>query len=320
MFLLLLGNQIGAHRVAAMGFLVSWVFTFIALNRRFSFLPLDQGKAFVEGGDQSKGKLRGVGLVIIIAFIVTGLLFAEVSPEYVIFLILIFAVMMSGYLDDASDTPWSDYKKGAIDLGISIIYVVSFIHWNGTEIQFFHWTLTLHPLLYAILGIILIWVSINVTNCADGIDGLCTTLVIITIGSFLLIFGKNLGNYVGYSVILIGAMLAYLCFNTLPSTMLMGDAGSRAFGFFIAVLAMKSRHPFSFLLLAIVLILDGGLGLAKIFLLRFLKIRILANTRTPLHDEVRKNQANRNWSKTQIVFRFAIVQVMFSMLAYILLA
>lgn len=85
MFLSLLGNQIGAHRVAAIGFLVSWVFTFIALNRRFSFLPLDQGKAFVEGGDQSKGKLRGVGLVIIIAFIVTGLLFAKVSPEYVIF-------------------------------------------------------------------------------------------------------------------------------------------------------------------------------------------------------------------------------------------
>ena len=51
MFLSLLGNQIGAHRVAAIGFLVSWVFTFIALNRRFSFLPLDQGKAFVEGGD-----------------------------------------------------------------------------------------------------------------------------------------------------------------------------------------------------------------------------------------------------------------------------
>ena len=81
MFLSLLGNQIGAHRVAAIGFLVSWVFTFIALNKRFSFLPLDQGKAFVEGGDQSKGKLRGVGLVIIIAFIATGLLFAKVSPE-----------------------------------------------------------------------------------------------------------------------------------------------------------------------------------------------------------------------------------------------
>lgn len=55
----------------------------------------------------------------------------------------------------------------------------------------------------------------------------------------------------------------------------MGDAGSRALGFFIAVLAMKSGHPLIYILLALVLIIDGGLGLVKIFLLRFLKIHVL---------------------------------------------
>lgn len=70
-------------------------------------------------------------------------------------------------------------------------------------------------------------------------------------------------------------LLAYLCFNSKPSTMLMGDAGSRALGFFIAVLAMKSGHPLIYILLALVLIIDGGLGLVKIFLLRFLKIHVL---------------------------------------------
>ena len=44
-------------------------------------------------------------------------------------------------------------------------------------------------------------------------------------------------------------------------------------------------------------------------LLRFLKIHILKNTRTPLHDHVRKV---KGWSNTQTVFRFAIIQIIVS--------
>ncbi len=95
----------------------------------------------------------------------------------------------------------------------------------------------------------------------------------------------------------------------------MGDAGSRALGFYIAVIAMKTGHPFIFLLLAAVLIVDGGIGLVKIFLLRFLKIAILKNTRTPLHDHARKG---KGWSDTQVVFRFAIIQILVVMVAYLI--
>ena len=91
--------------------------------------------------------------------------------------------------------------------------------------------------------------------------------------------------------------------------MLMGDAGSRALGFYIAVIALKSTHPFIYILLAAVMIVDGGIGLVKIALKRFLKISILKKTRTPLHDHVRKVMG---WSNTQAVFRFAIIQIMIS--------
>ena len=96
----------------------------------------------------------------------------------------------------------------------------------------------------------------------------------------------------------------------------MGDAGSRAVGFYIAVIAMKSGQPLMYILLAAVLILDGGLGLVKVFLLRFLKIHILKNTRTPLHDHARKE---KDWSDTQVVFRFSIMQILFVMAAYLIL-
>ena len=51
----------------------------------------------------------------------------------------------------------------------------------------------------------------------------------------------------------------------------MGDAGSRAMGIFIAIAVLKMHSPFMYLLVAAVLIADGGLGLVKVSLLRFLR-------------------------------------------------
>ena len=90
----------------------------------------------------------------------------------------------------------------------------------------------------------------------------------------------------------------------------MGDAGSRAIGFFLALAILKTGSPVLFIPVAFLLIVDGGRGLIKVFLLRFLKIKILANTRTPIHDHMRKN---KGWSDTQVVFRFAIVQIVISL-------
>lgn len=89
----------------------------------------------------------------------------------------------------------------------------------------------------------------------------------------------------------------------------MGDAGSRAMGLFIAIAILKTGSPLLYIPVAIVLILDGGLGLLKVFLLRFLKIKIFKNVTFPLHDHVRKKMG---WSSTQAVFRFAIIQIIFS--------
>ena len=63
---------------------------------------------------------------------------------------------------------------------------------------------------------------------------------------------------------------------------------------------------------AAVLIVDGGLGLIKVSLLRFLKIHIMKNVTTPIHDHVRKKSG---WSNAQVVFRFAIIQIVVSVAA-----
>lgn len=89
----------------------------------------------------------------------------------------------------------------------------------------------------------------------------------------------------------------------------MGDAGSRAMGVFISIAILKTGCPVLYVPIALVLILDGGLGLIKVALLRLFKIRIMKNIRTPLHDHVRKVWG---WSNTQTVFRYAIIQIILS--------
>ncbi len=58
---------------------------------------------------------------------------------------------------------------------------------NVVELALFHVKFTLPPVVFAILTVILVWTSVNVTNCSDGVDGLSGTLSIITIMSIYIV-------------------------------------------------------------------------------------------------------------------------------------
>lgn len=308
-------NQIlnNTQVTAFLGIMAAFLMTCLFIHLFYSKLPTDQGRAFAHDGKLSAGKPRGAGFVFIVVFIAVSVLFGHVSTENIIYLILVFAAMLTGFLDDCSKAPWGEYKKGFLDLVIAIMIAVTMINFNGTDVTLVSLdvTFTLHPVLYGILTVILVWVSINVTNCSDGVDGLSGTLTMITLMTFYVIMEiLNVATGFSYNILLfVVCILGYLWFNATPSKLMMGDAGSRAMGLFIAIAALKTGSPVLYIPVAIVLILDGGLGLVKVALLRFLKIHILKNTRTPLHDHVRKV---KNWSNTQAVFRFAIIQIVVS--------
>ncbi len=106
---------------------------------------------------------------------------------------------------------------------------------------------------------------------------------------------------------LAGVLMGYLWHNAFPSKVLMGDAGSRALGFYIGVCVMITRNPFMILATSTVIFINGGLGLVKVFLKRFFHISILTNIRFPLHDHMRKNHG---WSPTQVLVKFLILQIL----------
>jgi phospho-N-acetylmuramoyl-pentapeptide-transferase len=299
--------------LAFIGILFAFIATVTATGKLARFLPKDAGRDFAHDGKLSAGKPRGAGIIFVLAFVVTALIFAPLNPETVIYLILIVICMMTGFLDDASKTPWGEYKKGFLDLCVAALVAYTFLKYNSNvvELALFHVKFTLHPLIFALLAIVLVWTSVNVTNCSDGVDGLSGTLTIVTLMTIYIvdkIKGLN-GNFSFLILIFAVCVLGYLWYNATPSKLMMGDAGSRAMGLFISIAILKTGSPFLYIPVALVLILDGGLGLLKVSLLRFLKIHILTKVRTPLHDHVRKVW---EWSNTQTVFRFAIIQIIIS--------
>lgn len=307
-------NIPNAGIVGFLGVLFAYIATCLTLGLAKEKLPRDHGRQFAHDGVLSAGKPRGAGFIFILIFVLTAILFGDLERELIIYLILTVAAMITGFLDDCAKVSWGELRKGLLDLVIAIMTAITMVNFNGSDvlISFTGQVITLHPVVYIILAIILVWASINVTNCADGVDGLSGTLASITlITIYIIMKDRELSPSFMYLILVfVVCILGYLWFNATPSLLMMGDAGSRAIGLFIAIAVMKTGSPFLYLLVAFVLMLDGGLGLVKVALLRFLKIKILTKIRTPLHDHVRKN---KNWSNAQTVFKFAIIQIMISM-------
>ncbi len=314
MFSYMVGNT---TYIRLIGAIFAFAATFIMTKAGMKILPTDKGREYAHDGKLSAGKPRGAGLFFVISFLCASLLFAPLSLENGINLILVFLCMLTGYLDDRSSNPWGELRKGVLDLLIAVLVAANYLFNHGSTLYFRLFgnaSVKIPEILMAVIITGLVWGAINVTNCADGVDGLSATLTIITLtGYYILSVFDGVWKENGYFLLLFCiCLLAYLWFNATPSILLMGDAGSRSMGIVIAIAAVNSGSPFLYLLLSLVIMLDGGLGLLKVSLIRVFKIHILKNTRTPLHDHVRKNMG---WSNTHCVFRFSIIQIMVSAIA-----
>ncbi|MBR6335314.1 MAG: phospho-N-acetylmuramoyl-pentapeptide-transferase [Clostridia bacterium] len=284
-------------------------------------LPKDHGREFAVDGEKSAGKIRGAGIVFVISFIICGLVFIPVSLEYGLYYALIFLGMLSGYLDDRSEKPWGEYKKGAIDLLISAGTAAAFVYFNRelTDISLFGLKLHIPTVVFGVICAVLVWMLINAVNCTDGIDGFSSTLACVSFVSLAAVIIMRGGDKSAASMVAIMALslIPYLWKNAEPSTMMMGDAGSRALGLLMAILVMKTGNILLVVPLCLVICLDGLMGIAKVSIRRFLRIRnFMEGIRTPLHDHARKN---KGWSNTQVIYRFCMLQILVSLVTLLLM-
>lgn len=283
--------------VAILAFVISFILMKTLPSRDF-LLGNDRGKKFVEGSEANIGKPVGVGVFFttVFAVLASALDYYLTSTFNVAILSSIVMIsMITGLLDDRSPDPWGEYKKAFLDLLVALGGSIVFTLLNGSSfiIGLIGKEFTIYSFAYMILATILIIVSINATNCTDGVDGLSGTLTILSILTFMAVAKINgtldkTGFLIG--LIMIASLVGYLCFNIFPSKVLMGDAGSRALGTFIALYAMYLKIPLSYLIIGLPFLTDGGLSVLKITIGRITrkKIIILRSVITPFHDHMKK--------------------------------
>lgn len=315
--------------------LFCWILTFWLLPKLMGKLPRDRGRAHAVQAGAAQGKPTGAGVIFVTIYCLVQLLALPPSFQAMSIVALTYLAMLSGWFDDKALVSWSEYKKGLIDLVLAAAATAVLIELKPMEVwlPFTKETLTIPVWLAIPFGTVLIWTAINSTNCTDGVDGLSGTLSAIAFTSLggLLYFGighKEIATYLllphyqdgstwgimAFSMV--GAIMGYLWYNAHPSILLMGDAGSRAMGFLLGVFVLKSGNPFTIFIVSAVLLVNGGTGLLKVALLRFVKISIFKTIRFPLHDHVRHN---KGWSNPQVLVRFSVIQAMMTLVMVVLL-
>ncbi|MGL4983048.1 MAG: phospho-N-acetylmuramoyl-pentapeptide-transferase [Treponemataceae bacterium] len=311
-------------------FITVWILPYF-----YKKLPSDRGREFTEHASAAKGKPTGSGSVFVSFFVIISAIFIPLDKLQLVIILLTWITMLTGFFDDKSVISWSEYKKALLDLVICVIASFALYYLRdkseiGGDVYFWFpfisQPIAINPAIYIAIATVLLWVSINTTNCTDGVDGLSSTLVLLAliqlgvifyailghaqISKYLLV--PNISDGAEWAVIIFalsGVLMGYLWHNAFPSKVLMGDAGSRSIGFFIGCVVMISGNPFLILATSTIIMINGGIGLLKVFLMRFFKVKFLLSIRFPLHDHMRQKL---HWSPTQVLIKFLIMQILIS--------
>ena len=310
--------------LSGMGFAACALATFVLLPRLWSLLPTDRGRAFAINADQSVGKPVSAGLTFVSIFCVASLIFVPISARALLTVPFMLAALVVGYLDDRRGG-FSEYQLAVMDAAIALGAATVICGFQPVDIWLPLWkgALTLPAWIAIPLTAAVIWLSINATNCSDGVDGVSGSLsgvAIMILGGLLYtvigndIVASHLGipvnregaNWAIMAFLMVGCIAGYLWYNAPPSQVLMGDAGSRPIGLLIGMLVVATNNPLFLLLIGSVLLLNGATGLVKVALMRFFGLKVLSRVRFPLHDHCRKELG---WTNSQVLVRFMLLQI-----------
>lgn len=343
----------------AMGTMISGLVVWVLLPKLWDRLPRDGGKEHAaDGGEESKGKPTGGGVLISLLVLPVIVLFVPMDLWQFGVLCCLYLSMLFGYLDDRSIVPWGRWQKGLLDAGVALVAAGCVYASCGAEmwLPFVKHGVMVPIYIYLPLAVALLWITTNATNCSDGVDGLAGSLTLLSLFAMAsLLYGvigyKPIADYLliptspgaaRWAILvssIAGGLAGYLWYNAQPSSVLMGDAGSRFLGLLVGVTVLVAGNPFLIFVIAPVVLVNGGTGLLKLTLLIILRklgfdvrvthqltqeeadkqhvfVKSLHSIRFPLHDHCRKNL---RWSNSQVLIRFVLLQSFLTPLLFVIL-
>lgn len=308
---------------------------------------------------QAKGSTPTMGGVILLsALIIPTLLWARLDNRYVI-LALIVTVWMGaiGFLDDYLKL--KQKREGLRNEGlvernklagqVLIAVALSLVLWRfplstlpepSTAFPFYKWTLIV-PATGLLAWIYVPWVTFvltgtsNAVNLSDGLDGLASGLMAISMlvfalfayvmgrvdtSAYLQIFYlRGAGELTVFCSAVAGACIGFLWFNTYPAQVFMGDTGSLALGGALGAVAILLKSEFLLLIVGAVFVAETLSVIIQRGVFKYRRRRYGLQyaqehrvfLRAPLHHHFEV----KGWRESQVVVRFWIVAILCAFLA-----
>ena len=309
--------------------MVAFYLTVLMLPRLIKYLhELKFGQAIREEGPQShmhkKGTptMGGISFIIsiVISLVIAMFLDSENMKYYFLFIYTTISFSIIGYIDDMlivvkkKNDGLAPRKKLMLQILFSIIFyvLVTFIYKdiNYIHIPVFDYKLNIS---YLYLIFVVFWQTgfSNAVNLTDGLDGLATSVTIITTSTFaLLAYKENNFPVLVFCLTIVGALIGFLLFNRNPAKIFMGDTGSLALGGILAAISVILHKEIVFLFIGLVYILETLSVIIQVAYFKKTGKRIFKMS--PLHHHFELS----GYGEVKTVYIFVTITVISSVIGY----
>ena len=202
-------------------------------------------------------------LASIVASFVIALFSGNLSSNVTTILFILFLYGLVGFLDDflkvfrRINEGLNPKQKLFLQLVGGVVFYLFFErHGGGDMLNVFGFPLELG---FLYIFFVLFWLVgfSNAVNLTDGIDGLASMSVVISLGAYAVIaLEQKRFDLLIVIFSMIGGLLGFFGFNHKPAKIFMGDVGSLALGGMLAALSIALHQEWTLLLIGIVYVFE----------------------------------------------------------------
>ena len=205
------------------------------------------------------------GLVFLIAAVIVSFLFALFTQQLtnnvgmILFILVLYGLV--GFLDDflkvfrKINEGLNPKQKFTLQVLGGIIFYL-FYERGGDILSVFGYPIHL-GWLYIIFALFWLVGFSNAVNLTDGIDGLASISVVISLSAYgVIAYLQNQMDLLLVIFTMIGGLLGFFIFNHKPAKVFMGDVGSLALGGMLAAISMALHQEWTLLIIGIVYVFE----------------------------------------------------------------
>ena len=205
------------------------------------------------------------GLVFLIAAVVVSFFVALFSKQLtnnvgmILFILVLYGLI--GFLDDflkvfrKINEGLNPKQKLALQLLGGVIFYL-FYERSGDMLSVFGYQVHL-GIFYIVFALFWLVGFSNAVNLTDGIDGLASISVVISLSAYgVIAYVQGQMDILLVILAMIGGLLGFFVFNHKPAKVFMGDVGSLALGGMLAAISMALHQEWTLLLIGLVYVFE----------------------------------------------------------------